>query len=302
MTADPNVEASFPPHQLTTGAILALERIAPDRFTGRAHTATPGRIFGGQAFGQALVAAGRTVPDDRRPHSAHGHFLVAGDESRPVDYVVDSVRDGGSFSTRTVHALQDGREIFRLTASFHRDEAGPRHQVPTMRSLPTPDPAATVEETLSPADLDAALPWLAHLKNSLAVEFRFADEFPRFAVKRGETPPPRQRLWIRTPEPLGGDPLVHAAAFGYMSDMFLMASALPPHGLTFDDGRVILASLDHTVWLHSAFRADEWHLYEQEGLWTGGGRGLARGHLFDSGGTLVATTMQEGLLRMRTER
>ena len=280
------------------GQILDLEELDRDLFLGHTYNDAAVRIYGGQAVGQALVASGRTVSTDRRVHSLHGHFLHPGNPKAPVVYHVDRVRNGGSFTTRNVRATQDGLTIFQLTASYQRREPGLSHQSVETTATP-PEELPDFENSLSPDELRGARPWLDVLSRNIAVEFRFPEEYPRVANARGESRPPRQRAWVRTTEVLDEDPVVQAAGFGYISDLFLLSSALPPHGITIDEPGLQLASLDHSAWLHSEFRADEWHLYEQEGLWMGCGRGLARGHLFDRAGTLLATTVQEGLLRLR---
>ncbi|MFZ2176234.1 MAG: acyl-CoA thioesterase II [Rhodococcus sp. (in: high G+C Gram-positive bacteria)] len=280
------------------GKILDLEELDTDLYLGRTYNDAALRIYGGQAVGQALVAAGRTVAPDRRVHSLHGHFLHPGNPKAPVVYHVERVRDGGSFTTRNVRATQEGLTIFQLTASYQRRESGLSHQS-FDTTAPAPEEIPDFEDSLSPEELSDARAWLDVLRRNIAVDFRFPEEYPRVATARGESRPPRQRAWVRTSELLDQDPALQAAGFGYVSDLFLLSSALPPHGITIGEPGLQLASLDHSVWLHAEFRADEWHLYEQEGLWMGGGRGLARGHLFDREGTLVATTMQEGLLRLR---
>ncbi|GGL15800.1 acyl-CoA thioesterase [Nocardia jinanensis] len=279
------------------GRILELEEVDTDLYIGRSHNDAAQRIYGGQAVAQALVAAGRTVTPERRIHSLHGHFIHPGNPGAPVLYHVERVRDGGSFTTRSVRATQAGATIFLLTASFQRRERGFSHQARDT-SAPPPEELPTFEESVDPAYL-AGTTWLPHLRANIAVDFRFPEEYPRVANSRGEARPPRQRAWVRTTERLAADPLIQAAGFAYTSDLFLLSSALPPHAVTIDEPGMQLASLDHSVWLHEEFRSDEWHLYEQEGLWTGGGRGLARGHLYDRSGVLVASTMQEGLLRLR---
>lgn len=278
--------------------ILELDQSGDDTFLGYSCVAGPSRIYGGQAVGQALIAAARTVPADRPVHSIHGHFLYPGDTSSPVEYQVDRPRDGGSFTSRLVRAVQGDRTIFTATASFQRVEDGLSHQVRDCEPAVAPEDLPDFADTLS-ADQLAGAQWLPHLFSGIAAEFRFPEEYPRLAVKRGETRPPKQRAWVRSPEPLGDDPVIHAGAFGYISDLFLLSSALPPHAITTEDANLQLASLDHTVWFHEPFRIDQWHLYEQEGSWMGHSRGLCRGHLYNREGTLVATTMQEGLLRIR---
>ncbi|MFF4025484.1 MULTISPECIES: acyl-CoA thioesterase [Nocardia] len=284
-------------HRPPLRRILELEEVDTDLYLGRSYNDAALRIYGGQAVAQALIAAGRTVPPERRAHSLHGHFIHPGNPQAPVLYHVERVRDGGSFTTRSVRATQGGVTIFLLTTSFQRPEQGFSHQA-RETTAPAPEQLPAFEDSVDSAYLaDAA--WLPQLRANVAVEFRFPEEYPRIANARGESRPPRQRAWVRTATALADDPLVQAAGFAYTSDLFLLSSALPPHAVTIDEPGMQLASLDHSVWLHADFRSDEWHLYEQEGLWTGGGRGLARGHLYDRDGVLVASTMQEGLLRLR---
>ena len=294
-SADSDGLASIP--RPPVGRILTLEEIGEDVFRGTAHTSAP-RIYGGQALGQSLLAAGLTVSPDRPPHSLHGHFVHPGRPDGPVDYHVERVRDGGSFATRQVRALQEGRTIFLATVSFQRPEGGPEHQLPLSAPAIPPEELPAPHEDPSLVDADGA-GWLRPLLDGIGVDFRFPEEYPRLANRRGQARPPRQRAWIRTPERLGDDPLLHAAAFAYCSDLFLLSATLPPHARHVDTPGLQLASLDHTVWLHAPFRADEWHLYEQHGHRMGGGRGLSYGYLFDRAGRLVASTTQEGLLRFR---
>ncbi|WP_084530372.1 acyl-CoA thioesterase [Nocardia miyunensis] len=282
------------------GRILDLEQVDADLYLGRSYNDAALRIYGGQAVGQALIAAGRTVTQERRAHSLHGHFIHPGNPREPVLYHVERVRDGGSFTTRSVRATQGGVTIFLLTASFQRPERGFSHQA-LETAAPAPEELPEFDDSVDPVYL-AEADWLPHLRANIAVDFRFPEEYPRIANARGESRPPRQRAWVRTSTRLAKDHLTQAAGFAYTSDLFLLSSALPPHAVTIDEPGMQLASLDHSVWLHEDFRADEWHLYEQEGLWTGGGRGLARGHLYNRNGVLVASTMQEGLLRLATSR
>jgi acyl-CoA thioesterase-2 len=276
--------------------ILELEEIEVRVFRGRTRPTDTTRVFGGEVAGQALVAAGRTVPDDRRVHSLHAYFLRPGDPKTPILYEVEALRDGRSFTTRRVVAIQDGEPIFNLSASFHVAEQGVAHQLPQL-SAPDPDALVTAEEALDDAD-EQTLAWFSRLRERFPVEVRFPEELPRLATARGEVRPPRQRVWLRAAEALPDDPLLHVCAATYVSDLFLLPSALAPHSVVLDDDGVQLASLDHAVWFHGPFRADDWLLYDQEGTWAGGARALCQGRLFDRKGRLVATVMQEGLLRL----
>lgn len=280
--------------------ILRLEPGDNDEFVGRSHVAAP-RIYGGQVVAQSLMAATATVPDQRRVHSVHGHFLHPGNAALPVTYDVERLRDGGSFTSRAVRAHQDGRCIFTSTSSFQREEDGLGHYRRPSASSIAPEDLPTLDETLSDSELAAAA-WLPALLQGVSVDFRFPEEYPRIANARGEARPPQQRAWVRAPEPLGDDAAVHAAAFAYISDLFLLSSALPPHAITIDHPRLQLASLDHTVYFHEQFRMDDWLLYEQEGSWMGHSRGLCHGFLYDRSGRLLASTTQEGLLRLREHK
>jgi acyl-CoA thioesterase-2 len=278
--------------------ILDLEQIEVHIFRGRVRPTMSTRTFGGEVAGQALIAAGRTVPGDRRVHSLHSYFLRPGDPTAPILYQVDPIRDGRSFTTRRTVGVQHGQAIFVLSASFQVPEEGFSHQIP---QLDAPAPEALPEPEAMIADHDAASrQWYTELLARFPVEMRFPDEPPRLAEVIGEKRPPRLRVWLRSAERLPDDPLLHVCAATYVSDLFLLASALPPHRVVIESPGLQVASLDHAVWFHAAFRADEWLFYDTEGLWAGGGRGLCRGFFFDRSGALVATAMQEGLIRRRT--
>ncbi len=247
---------------------------------------------------QALVAAGLTVPDDRVVHSLHSYFLRPGDLLIPIDYEVGLVRDGGSFTTRSVAAVQAGEVIFSLSASFTRPRPSSfEHQVPV--------PDVVGPEALPPGDVPVSTAdartqrWWAELKVRHPFEMRFVTEPARAAVARGELPGPREGVWLRSCDPLPEDPLMHACAATLSSDLLLLGAALPPHGATHGDENLVSLSLDHALWFHRPFRADEWYLYDMEGWWTGAGRALCRGRMFDRAGRLLATVVQEGLLSYR---
>jgi acyl-CoA thioesterase-2 len=275
--------------------LLDLEKI--EVWTYRGFSFHPGstRAFGGLVAGQALVAAGRTVPDDRRVHSLHAYFLRPGDTGAPILYTVEPVRDGGSFTTRRVLAVQHGEVIFSLAASFQEPEDGPAYQFP---QLDTPGPG---ESAPAVPVTRAAQTWYDEFLSRFPVEVRFpeADGPAWLTIMRGEKGPPRQRFWVRSRQPLPDDPLVHVSAVTYVSDLFLISSSLPPHGAATGGRPIMAASLDHAVWFHAPFRFDDWLFYDQSSSWAAGARALCRGLLFDRSGTLVASVMQEGMIRVR---
>jgi acyl-CoA thioesterase II len=277
--------------------LLDLEPLDEHLFRGRTRQPATTRVFGGQVAAQALVAAGRTVPDGRPVHSLHAYFLRPGNSADPIVYRVEEVRDGRSLSTRRVVGSQDGDAVFVLAASFHRPEEGLRHQLPESAPFAEAD-VPPAERAMEVAD-DATRSWLTAVRALFPLDIRFLDEPIRVAVGRGERPAPRQRFLVRSSAPLPDDPLVHVCAAAYVSDLFLLSTALAPHGLLMGDPAVAAASLDHAMWFHTSFRADQWLLYDMEGTWAGGGRALCRGSLFDARGELLASVVQEGMVRRR---
>ncbi len=257
------------------------------------HVEAP-RIFGGQTFAQAVLAAGRTVAPDRLPHHAQAHFLLPGRADLPVDYRVETVRDGGSYSTRTVHAGQAGVEILALTASFQRHRDGFAFHTAEPPAVPAPEELPTLDELVA-ADLPA-LGWLGDLASVLAIDLRLPESFPQLRSRRGEVTAPEQWMWLRVDGPLIDDPLIRAAAVAYCSDLFLVSAAFSPQGGISGSPGTDIATLNHAAWLHADTPIDQWHLYQHNGFWSGDGRGMARGVLFRQG-VPVATTMQEGLRR-----
>lgn len=273
--------------------ILDLEQIDEHYYRGAATATGSIRVFGGQVASQALVAAGRTVEADKRVHSLHAYFLRPGDPTLAILYDVDVIREGRSFATRRVVAIQNGEPIFNLSASFQRDEPGISHQVATFDAPPPEDVPPLDRSNTEPA----VLAWYESLRARFPLEHRFVDGAPLTAG--GGHTDARQRVWVRSAEPLGDDPLMHVCAFAYASDLFLLGSALRPHQMSMRTPNLTAVSLDHAMWFHEQFRADEWLLYEQEGSWTGHARGLARGLVFNQAGELVTTVIQEGLVRTR---
>jgi acyl-CoA thioesterase-2 len=250
-------------------------------------------VFGGQVAAQALMAAGRTV-DHGVVHSLHAYFLRPGDPAVPILYEVDRIRDGRSFTTRRVVAIQHGRAIFNLSASFHVDEPGLTHQIP-MPDVPAPETLDSLVTRLEPYR-ETLGDWFT---KPHPIEQRHIGELP-FSHKAGKDP--TQRLWIRADGALPDDPLLHACIVAYASDMSLFDTILAPHDVSWDDAHFMGASLDHCMWFHRPFRADEWLLYDMDSPTAYGARGLARGFLFTRGGDLAVSVVQEGLMRVVANR
>ena len=277
-------------------AILDLEVLEQNLFRGRSPQVGWQRVFGGQVIGQALVAASRTV-EGRSPHSLHGYFLLPGDPKVPIIYDVERIRDGRSFTTRRVKAIQHGQPIFTLSASFHVDEPGLSHQM-AMPDVPKPDQLPTesdIRERVMPLMPD---PVRAYFERERPIELRPV-EFKRYMTRDGLEP--YFNVWIRATGTLPDDPAIHQAVLAYASDMTLLDSTLVAHGRTVFEREIQAASLDHALWFHRPFRADEWLLYAQDSPFAGGARGFARGSIFTSDGVLVASVAQEGLIRHRPD-
>ncbi len=269
--------------------LLDLESIEVNIFRGVSPDEDRQRVFGGQVAAQSLMAAGRTV-ESGRPHSLHAYFLRPGDPSVPILYEVDRIRDGRSFTTRLVVAIQHGRAIFNMSASFHVDEPGLSHQIP-MPDVPPPESLDSLATRLEPYR-ETLGDWFA---TPHPIDQRHIGELP-FTHKAGKDP--TQRLWIRADGTLPDDPLLHACIATYASDMSLFDTMLAPHEVSWEDSNFMGASLDHCMWFHRPFRADEWLLYDMDSPAAYGARGLARGFLFTQGGELVVSIAQEGLMRV----
>jgi acyl-CoA thioesterase-2 len=278
-------------------SILDLETLEHNLFRGLSPQVGWQRVFGGQVIGQALVAASRTV-DDRPAHSLHGYFLREGDLAVPIIYDVDRIRDGKSFSTRRVVAVQHGQAIFSMAVSFHRPEEGLEHQLP-MPDVPPP------EELPSEAELKERLvgrlpPQVkAYWERERPIEIRPVD-LSRYLSP--EKRAPSQLVWIRANGMLGDDLALNQCVLAYASDFTLLDTALIAHGRFVFDPTLMLASLDHAIWFHRSFRVDDWLLYAQDSPSSSGGLAFCRGTLFTRGGVLVASTAQEGLVRERRPR
>ncbi|HEX6746436.1 MAG TPA: acyl-CoA thioesterase II [Longimicrobium sp.] len=276
--------------------LLDLERLDLNLYRGQNRDIGSGRLFGGQVLAQALVAAGRTVEEGRSAHSLHGYFMLAGDLDIPVVYQVDRIRDGRSFTTRRVLAIQEGREIFTMTCSFHVAEQGIEHAAP-MPDVPMPEDL--------PRELDLVRAMAERIPEPVReiytqdrpIDFRTVSPVDPFAP---EVRPAVKHTWFRVDGRLPDDAILHQAVLAYASDYGLLGTALLPHGLSFMMRRVQAASLDHAVWFHRPFRVDEWLLYAMDAPAAAGARAFTRGSLFTRDGALVASTAQEGLIRLRS--
>ncbi len=276
--------------------LLTLERIEQNLFRGQSQDLGWGTVFGGQVLGQALSAAVQTVPAGRLVHSMQAYFLRPGDVSKPIVYDVDRIRDGGSFTTRRVVAIQSGQPIFNLAASFQTVEPGFEHQ-DRMPAAPPPESFPTEQENLA-----AVAPRLPRFMRERAVAAR---PFEIRMANVGGDPflpvpsAPERMVWLRTTERLPDDPALHAYLLAYASDNAFISTALLPHGVTWLTPGMQVASLDHVMWFHQPFRVDEWLLYAIDSPVAHGARGLVRGRIFSHDGRLVASTAQEGLIRQR---
>ena len=269
--------------------LLTLEPIGPDCFRGQSHFMGSPNVFGGQVLGQALYAACVTV-EGRRPHSLHSYFILPGNLKLPIEYEVERVRDGGSFSTRRVVAFQEGKRIFVMSVSFQVAEEGLSHQKPAP-AFADPEALSSNLPTWKERAATGPRPY-----QPVPVDFRADHDGDILATPGTE---PRKQVWSKTPITLGDDPLMHEALFAYVSDYGLLWTSLQPHGVRLGDKRLQIASLDHSIWFHRPFRMDEWLLFSMESPNASAGRGLCFGHVYNRAGVLVATMAQEGLIRLR---
>ena len=276
--------------------LLNLEQIEVNIFRGRSPEDRMQRVFGGQVAGQALVAAGRTVPADRPVHSLHAYFIRPGDPSVPIVYTVDRVRDGRSFTTRRVTAIQHGKAIFALSASFHHPEPGLEHAAPRPDVPPAGELRSDAERLVEATGRPLAGPFRNSPIELRSVGPLFA-ELARDPSLRGPGDL-SNHVWVRVTERLPDDPLLHVCLMTYISDLTLLEVVLLAHGRSWSDGTVSGASLDHAMWFHRPFRADQWLLYAQDSPVAAGARGLVHGQVFTAEGDLVVSVMQEGLIRL----
>ena len=272
--------------------ILDLEELEVNLFRGRSPQEGSQRVFGGQVLGQALIAAGRTVERDAA-HSFHAYFLRPGDPKTPILYQVDRTRDGKSFTTRRIIAIQHGRAIFHLEASFQQHEPGPEHQ-DAMPEAPDPESLPDFRERMEPLMRKAPADVRRWLETDRPIDLRYVTQFDPIEP---EKLPPRQLLWVRADGRLPDARLLHQCVVSYASDLTLLDTAALPHGISWIGRGWQIASLDHAMWFHRDFRADEWLLYEQHSPVAAGARGFTTGRLFARDGALVVSVVQEGLFR-----
>ena len=266
-------------------------RTTEDIFTGASHPMPTGRIYGGQVLGQSIIAAERTMPEGRVPHSMHGYFLRAGDASQGLTYAVDRIHDGRSFSTRRSQAYQNGVPIFSMIASFQDENPGIEHAEPMPDGIPSPE-ALRPDEELS----EGIHPLSQRMLAERPVDMRHV-EGPLY-LDAGAEPVARQAVWMRLRAPFPDDPALHRAALAYLSDMSIQESILRAHGLSWATPGLKVASLDHAMWWHRPGRVDGWLLYVQDSPNARGGRGLARGRIYTRDGDLVASVAQEITIRV----
>ena len=273
--------------------LLDLERLEVNMFRGQSRSVGSARVFGGQVLAQSLAAAVQTVPEDRYVHSLHGYFVLPGELDIPIVFEVDRIRDGGSFTTRAVRAIQNGKAIFFLTASFQLDQDGFEHQAEMPDVLP---PEELVSYEGMAKQFGEQLP--ENIRRILSIErpleFRPVEFLNPFAHEKYA---PSRNVWLRTKGEMPDDRRLQALVLAYTSDYNLLTTALLPHGRATDYRNLQMASLDHAMWFHRPFRVDEWLLYSMDSPSASGARGFTRGSIFDRAGRLVASVVQEGLLR-----
>ena len=280
-------------------AILDLEPLEHNLFRGRSPEDSWQRVFGGQVIGQALIAASRTVPPERQAHSLHAYFMRPGDPAVPIIYEVDRIRDGKSFTTRRAVAIQHGHAIFSMSVSFQIEEGGLEHQL-DRPDVPEPE-ALTAEDEWKRRFLEEAPePAKAYWRRERPIELRPVSLSQYLTT--GKALEPVQHVWMRATGALPDMSAVHKAVLAYASDILLIRTALFPHGRSLFDSDLQVASLDHAIWFHRPFRADEWLLYAQDSPSASGARGFARGSIFSRDGAHVASVAQEGLMRVRSKR
>lgn len=277
--------------------LLDLEPLEVNIYRGHSHDIGSGRVFGGQVLAQALIAARRTVEEPREAHSMHGYFILPGDITAPIVYFVDRLRDGKSFTTRRVTGIQHGRAIFNMSASFHRFEEGFAHQ-PEMPDVPPPESLTSEIDLIRARASEVPASIRRVYTRDRPIDFRPIDPVDPF---QPEAKSAASCAWLRAEGDLSDELALHQAVLAYASDHGLLTNALLPHGLSLRTPGLQAASLDHCLWFHRPFRADEWLLYVTDSPTAGHARGFARGSIFTRSGELVASVAQEGLLRLHTD-
>ncbi len=275
--------------------LFQLKRVDDDVFVAENFEMGFRSLFGGQVLGQALMAATQTVDSDREAHSLHAYFLRPGDNKGAITFKVNRIRDGRGFTTREVEAFQHGRQIFELSASFHLPEPGIEHQDSMPSDLVPPEELKSQSELLAAEADKLDERRRAHMTRERPIEIRPINPYNKVDPKPA---PPIKRVWFRVKEALPDDPVLHRSILAYCSDFEVVGTALMPHGLSFTQPHVVAASIDHALWIHRPFRVDEWLLYSLESPSACGARGLVRGQIFSQDGRLVASTAQEGLIRV----
>jgi len=274
--------------------VLELEQLEVNLFRGMSRDLGLPQVFGGQVLGQALHAASATVTADRLVHSLHAYFLLPGDVKAPIIYEVDRSRDGGSFSSRRVVAIQHGHPIFHMSASFQIEQKGLEHQSP-MPSVPAPESLQDIRDVVA-ASLDIPAELKSWFRVQLPIEFRPVDPEQMMSATPSE---PLVRFWFRAIDKLPDNVVLHRSVLAYASDFYLLRTATEPHGIPFPSARLRLATIDHAMWFHRPLRVDEWLLYSIDSPSASGSRGLSRGSIFDRNGNLVASVAQEGMVRVK---
>lgn len=283
-------------NEVKVASLLELETLEKGLYRGQSWDLGFRALFGGQVLGQALKAAWKSVPEGRIAHSFHSYFLLPGDATQPVIYDVELVRDGKSFSARRIKAIQNGRNIFYMTASFQQPEEGLQHQYADMPDVPSPEEVEPDIKLYERNFDNIGRRMREALSYHKPIDIRTVDGVRSFTSKSAK---PERYTWLRVNEALGDSQAMHQAVLAYASDYHFLSTSLQPHGVQITDRNLALATIDHAMWFHRPVNMNQWLLYSMESPASGGGRGLVRGQLFNQQGELVASTMQEGLMRIK---
>lgn len=282
-------------NEVKVASLLELETLEKGLYRGQSWDLGFRALFGGQVLGQALKAAWQSVPAGRVAHSFHSYFLLPGDAKQPVVYDIEIVRDGKSFSARRVKAIQNGRNIFYMTASFQQPEEGMQHQYAEMPDVPAPEEVEPDIRMYERNYDNIGRRMREALSYHRPIDIRTVDAVRSFTSKNDK---PERYTWLRANEALGDSQAMHQAVLAYASDYHFLSTSLQPHGVQITDRNLAIATIDHAMWFHRPINMNEWLLYSMESPASGGARGLVRGQLFNQQGELVASTMQEGLMRI----